>query len=97
MHTHTPENSIFDGPVTNPLSILCILRKVLSRAPAKQENNLNDFRFGTFISHFPSDTLASMAVKGLIWDIPILNRAKAFLYTSMQRKSTYLSLSKQFL
>ena len=33
----------------------------------------------------------------LIWDTPILNRAKAFLYTSIQRKSTYFSLSKQFL
>ena len=27
--------------------------------------SLNDFKFGTFIGHFPSDMLASMAVKGL--------------------------------
>ena len=33
----------------------------------------------------------------LIWDTPILNWAKAFLYTSIQRKSTYFPLSKQFL
>ena len=30
----------------------------------------------------------------LIWDTPILNWAKAFLYTSIQRKSTYFSFSK---
>ena len=28
--------------------------------------SLNDFKFGTFIGRFPSDCLASMAVKGLI-------------------------------
>ena len=26
---------------------------------------LNDFKFGTFTGHFPSDGVASMAVKGL--------------------------------
>ena len=28
--------------------------------------SLNDFKFGTLIGRFPSDCLASMAVKGLI-------------------------------
>ena len=32
MLTHTRANSMFDGPITNPLSVLCILIKVLSRA-----------------------------------------------------------------
>jgi len=35
MHTYTPSNSKFDGPTTNLLSTLCILREILSRAPAK--------------------------------------------------------------
>ena len=26
---------------------------------------LNDFKFGTFIGHFPNEGVASMAVKGL--------------------------------
>ena len=61
-----PANSTFDGPVTNLPSVLCILIKVLSLAHAKEENNLNDFKFGTFIGRFPSDALANMAVKRLI-------------------------------
>ena len=40
MHTYTPANSIFDGPITNLLSILCILIEVLSRAHAKGEKAL---------------------------------------------------------
>ena len=35
MLIYTPANSIFDGPVTNLLSIQCILIDVLSRAHAK--------------------------------------------------------------
>ena len=34
MHTYTPANSISDGPITNLLSILCILVEVFSRAHA---------------------------------------------------------------
>ena len=33
--TYTPANSIFDGPITNLLSILCILIEILSRAHTK--------------------------------------------------------------
>ena len=65
MHTYTPENSIFDGPVTYLLSILCILVEFLSRAHAKEEKGLNDLKFGTVIGRFASGTLATMAVKGL--------------------------------
>ena len=31
----------------------------------KREKSLNDFKFGTSIGHFPSDSTASTAVKGL--------------------------------
>ena len=65
MHTYTPPNSIFDGPVKILLSILCILIEVLSRTHAKVGESLKDFKFGTFIGRFPSDTLVNMAVKGL--------------------------------
>ncbi len=69
MHTYTPANSIFDGPVTNLLSVPCILIEVLSAAHVTEERSLNDFMFGTFIGLFPSDDAASVAVKGLIpWD-----------------------------
>ena len=65
MHTYTPTNSILDGPVTNLLSILYVLIEVLSRAHAKEQKSLNDFKFVIFIGRFPSDGAASMAVKGL--------------------------------
>ena len=64
-HTYTPANSIFDGPVTHFLSILCILVEVLSGAHSKGEKSLNDLKFDTFIGRFPSDGAASMTVKGL--------------------------------
>ena len=66
MHAYTATNNIFDGPITNLLSVLCILIEVLSLAHAKEENSCNDFKFGTFIGCFQSDMLAKMAVKGLI-------------------------------
>ena len=63
-HIHA-ENSVFDGPVTHLLSVLCIFIEILLRAHAKGQKSHNDFRFGTFIGHFPSDGAPSMAVKGL--------------------------------
>ena len=65
MHTYAPENSVFDGLITNLLSILCILVEVISRAYAKEVKSLNGFKFGTFIGRFPSDGAAGMTVKGL--------------------------------
>ena len=68
MHTYTPANGIFDGPVTNLLSIVCILIEVLSRADAKRGERLNKLmisKFGTSIGRFSSDGAASTAVKGL--------------------------------
>ena len=67
MHTYTPANSIFDGPVTNLFSILCSLIEVLSCGQAKGEKGFNDFKFGTFMGRFQSVGAASMAVKGLTW------------------------------
>ena len=63
-----PADSIFDGPVTNLLSILSILIEIFSCAHAKGEGGggLNDFKVVTFIGRFPSDGVASMAVKVLI-------------------------------
>ena len=65
MHTYTPANSLFDGPVTNLLSILCILVEVLSRVHAKSGKSLNDFKFGTSTGRFSSDGAISRAVKRL--------------------------------
>ena len=60
MHTYTPENSIFDGPVTNLLSLLCILIEVPSRGHAKI------LSLALLLVVFRSDDPASLAVKGLI-------------------------------
>ena len=63
VHTYTPPNSIFDGPITNLLWILSIFIEICSCAHAKRGQSLNGFRFGSFIGRFPSDCAASMAVK----------------------------------
>ena len=57
MYTYPPANSIFDGPITNLLSVPCILIEVLSRVQAKGAE--------TLIGRFSSDGAANMAVKGL--------------------------------
>jgi len=65
--TYTPPNSIFDDPITNLRSVLCILIEIPSRAHAKPEvkKSFNGLKFGTFIGLLPSDGAASTAVKGL--------------------------------
>ena len=48
MHLSTPAKSIFDGPITNLLSVLCILTEVLSGVHAKGGvgcGGLNDLQF----------------------------------------------------
>ena len=66
MHTYTPADSVFDGPITNLLSILCILIEILSRARVKGGGgSLHDFKFGTSTGRFPSEGAAVTAVKGL--------------------------------
>ena len=68
MHTYTPVNITVDGPIrkNNPLSTLCFLIEIFPRAHAKGKKRLNYLKFGTFIGRFPSDGMASMAVKVLI-------------------------------
>ena len=47
------KNSIFSGPITHLLSMLCVVIKVLSHASAKRkQNGLKGFKFPTFIGHF---------------------------------------------
>ena len=46
MHTNTPPNSTFDGPITNLLSRWCILTGIYLRTHAKGQKSLNDSRFG---------------------------------------------------
>ena len=58
VHTYTPANSIFEGPITTLLSILCILIEVLLRAHAKREKSLNNFKFGASIGRISSDGAA---------------------------------------
>ena len=65
MHTYSPANSIFDGLVTDLLSVLCILIEVLSHARVKGKKGLHDFKFGIFTGCFLSDSTGTMAVQGL--------------------------------
>ena len=65
MHIYTPENSIFDGPITKSTFNTVHLIEILSRVHAKGTHRLNHFKFGTFIGRSPSDDAASLAVKVL--------------------------------
>ena len=65
MYTYTPANSTFDSPITNLLSILCVLLEVLSIAHAKGRKALNISNLALSFVPF-SDNAASWAVKGLI-------------------------------
>ena len=54
------------GPITNLLSVLCVLIEILSCAHTKGgKKGHSDLKFGTFIGRFQSDGAASMEVKGL--------------------------------
>ena len=58
-----PVHIIFDGPVTNLLSVRCILIEILSRAHAKEEKGLNVFKLATFLGSFPIDCTARVEKK----------------------------------
>ena len=60
---------VFDRPTTNLLKRLCILVEVLSHTHGKRGKSLNDLKFGTYIGRFLSDSVASMAVNGLLFQI----------------------------
>ena len=66
LHKSCVAKSTFDGPITDLLSILCILIEVLSHPHAKGKS-LNDFKFGAFTGRFLSNGAASMAVKVLMF------------------------------
>ena len=71
---------------TNLFSILCFLIEIFSRARAKGNKRLNGFKSGTFTGRFPSDGMANMAVKGIVWMIKL--RSKLYhTVKSMQRVS----------
>ena len=74
MHRNTPANSIFDGPITTLLSMLCILVDVLSCAYVGSGKSLNDSVSGTSTGRFSSDSVASMAVKGLMQAEVVVSR-----------------------
>ena len=65
-HTYTPPKSIFDGPVTNLLSILlcALLKKSFQVLMRKERKSPNNFKFGIFIVHLLNGGMASIAVKG---------------------------------
>ena len=51
--TDAPANSMFSGPVTHLLSVLCVLMELLSRASAKKRTKrLQGFKFRAFIGRF---------------------------------------------
>ena len=56
--TDAPANSIFSGPMTHLLSVLCVSVKILSHASAKKKTKrLKDFKFRTFIGGFQVTSL----------------------------------------
>ena len=57
VHTYTPANNIFDGPITNLLSILCVLIETFHVVLRRRGKNIDGFKFGIFIGRFPSDGL----------------------------------------
>ena len=65
MHTYKLANSIFDGPLTKPLSVLCISIEILSRIKWMGKTAPSNFKFGTLNGRFLRDGAASMAAKGL--------------------------------
>ena len=52
-HPVRPVNSIFSGPITHLLSMLCVLMKIPSLASAKKKTKrLKGFKFGTLVGRF---------------------------------------------
>ena len=74
MHTYTSANSISDCPIaiTNLFSVLCIFIRNPFMCSCEGGKSFTYFKFGTFISRFPSDSMASMAVEGLICLLPVV-------------------------
>ena len=66
MHTYTHPNCMFDGPVTNLLSILSVLIEILSRAHAVGEEALIVSYLALLLVVFRVPARQSMAAKGLM-------------------------------
>ena len=64
-HRHAPED-IFDGPITNLLSVLlcALLKKSFQVLMQKERKSPNNFKFGIFIVGLLNGGMASMAVIG---------------------------------
>ena len=65
--TNMPENSIFSGPITHLLSMLCVFTKILVQVSAKKQTKRRknkSFKFRTFIGRFQ---LTSWQWMGLNW------------------------------
>ena len=56
------------------------MAEILSHVHVKGMESLNDFKFGTSIGHFPSDGMASMAMKGLKWVIPLREKVESCMF-----------------
>ena len=61
-----PPNSIFAGPITNLLSVLCILitKNIFTCSQKGGRKALMVSKLDFFV-HFPNDGAANMAMKGL--------------------------------
>ena len=55
VHTCTPANSIFYGPIGNLLLMLGILIEIFFMCSCEGEKGLIDFTFGIFIGRFSSE------------------------------------------
>ena len=55
MHTCMLAHSIFDSPVTKSAFNIEHFDRNLFTCSCEEREGINDFKFGTFIGHFPSD------------------------------------------
>ena len=68
---HIHASCIFDGPITNLLSVCTVHfdRSPFTCSCEGGQKSLNGFKFGTLIGRFPGEGTASLAAKGLILSI----------------------------
>ena len=66
MHmTYTSPNSVFDGHNKSTLNTMHFDRNPFHVLMRRGQQSLNGLKFGTFTGRFPSDGVASVAVKEL--------------------------------
>ena len=76
MHGRACKQYVYRSHNKSRLSILCILIEILSRAHAKREKSLNDFKCSTSVGRSPRYGAASTAVKGLTASSMASNHAR---------------------